>query len=63
MWKKSFEFLNDHLSPEMVEKYGPAPPKSSTEIDKISAVCDQPESAALAEGGAGTSGGDQIPEE
>ena len=23
LWKRSFEFLKDHLSPETVEKYGP----------------------------------------
>ena len=23
LWKRSFEFLKDHLSPEIVEKYGP----------------------------------------
>ncbi len=23
MWKKTFEYLKDHLSPETIEKYGP----------------------------------------
>jgi hypothetical protein len=45
MWKKSFEFLKDHLSPETVEKYGPSPPKSAaTETGKTSA--DPPEPIA-----------------
>lgn len=32
LWKRSFEFLKDHLSPETVEKYGPLPPPPSTDI-------------------------------
>ena len=58
MWKRSFEFLKDHLSPETVEKYGPLP-KSATDTEKTSAA--QPESAA--EGDAAISGGEQIPGE
>ena len=53
MWKRSFGFLKDHLSPGTVEKYGP-PPKSATETEKTSAA--QPESAT---GG----GGKQAPGE
>ena len=47
MWKKSFEFLKGHLSPETVEKYGP-PPQSVTETEKSEGA--QPEPAAEAEG-------------
>ena len=25
LWKRSFEFLKDHLSAETIEKYGPRP--------------------------------------
>ena len=41
MWKRSFEFLKDHLSPEIMEKYGPPLPQSATETEKTSAA--QPE--------------------
>ena len=26
LWRRSLEFLKEHLSPETVEKYGPRPP-------------------------------------
>ena len=34
LWKRSFEFLKDHLSPETVEKYSPPPntPTASTQV-------------------------------
>ena len=33
LWKRSFEFLKDHLSPETVDKYSPPPnvPTAATE--------------------------------
>ena len=37
LWKRSFEFLKDHLSPETVEKYGSPsePPEAEgTDIDR-----------------------------
>ena len=30
LWKRSFEFLKDHLSPETIEKYGPPPEPAGT---------------------------------
>ena len=35
MWKKSFEFLKDHLSPETVEKYGPLPENTSAQHESM----------------------------
>ena len=31
MWSKTFEFLKEYLSPEIVEKYGNKPPEAGTE--------------------------------
>ena len=35
LWKRSFKFLKNHLSPEMVEKYGPPlePPAKESPVD------------------------------
>lgn len=34
LWRISFNYLKDHLSPETVEKYGPPPPEPAEAQDK-----------------------------
>ncbi len=36
LWRKSFEFMKDHLSPETVDKYGPPVPKLQEHAEGLS---------------------------
>lgn len=49
LWKRSFEFLKDHLSPETVEKYGPPPEPAETGETTTQGVVDGGEEATKAD--------------
>ena len=47
LWKRSFEFLKDHLSPETVEKYGPLPEPAETIGGETVGDCPPSEEGAI----------------
>ena len=49
MWKKTFEFLKDHLSPDAYEKYGPKPEEEPTQ-SATEGKGDPPQSATEGKG-------------
>ena len=63
LWRKSFEYLKDHLSPETVEKYGPTQEPTTTEqVTEVEGEMTATDTAAVETGTAGETTTEQATE-